>query len=88
MAEQIGWLISTSDGKFAVIGNCCEGKRVAVADTPIFKENIFPYNQHCRYCKAKLVQGQSSIWPDLFDGTGDPVYKENDSPEKEANDAS
>lgn len=37
--------------------------------TPIFRENIYPYKQHCCGCGKQLVEGRTPWWPNLFDGT-------------------
>lgn len=38
----------------------------AVAYTPIYKENIYPYRQRCSGCGETIVKGQSTAWPELY----------------------
>ena len=35
--------------------------------TPIYRENIHPYRQHCASCGKIIVKGQTPAWPELFE---------------------
>lgn len=72
-SRQIGWLVSTPDGKFGVIGRCCEAMSPRGIDAnkpspPIFAVNIFPYGQRCLVCGSTIHTAASKRWPELFDG--------------------
>jgi len=65
LGEQVGFLIPLRR-KFRVIGNCCAVKFIPPLETPIFRENIFPYKQACFECGKQLVEAATDSWPELF----------------------
>lgn len=60
--QQVGWLHSDGCG-FYVVGCCCEQSGAV----PIYRANIWPYNQSCARCGRVLVAGVPT-WPELYDG--------------------
>jgi hypothetical protein len=69
--QPVGYMICTCSTLRVVCSECatslwCSERKPK--SIPIFHENIFPYKQSCLFCKKVLVEGQSSAWPELYDG--------------------
>jgi hypothetical protein len=65
--RMVGFLLAANH-THVVICRACAPLETKENAPPIFRENIFPYTQHCATCRALLVAGQTPAWPELFDG--------------------
>lgn len=64
----VGYLIPTVAHYGVVCVECGDAMARHVRKTPIWRENIYPYSQHCLICKGLIVSPQTEAFPELFCG--------------------